>query len=207
MARIFEHRQLVVASHNEGKVREIRELLAPFGVETLSAAELDLAVPDETEATFEGNARIKAHAAAATAGIPALSDDSGFSVDALDGQPGVYAADWAETPSGRDFGLAMKKVWDLVEAKNAPEPRAARFVCVLCLAWPDGHDELFRGEVSGRLVWPPRGEKGFGYDPMFVRQGEDRTFGEITSEEKHADSHRSRAFAGLVKTCFKDKPV
>ncbi|MEM9095227.1 MAG: non-canonical purine NTP pyrophosphatase, partial [Pseudomonadota bacterium] len=182
-------------------------LLGPFGVEALSAAELDFAVPDETEATFEGNARIKAHAAAATAGIPALSDDSGFSVDALDGQPGVYAADWAETPSGRDFGLAMKKVWDLVEAKNASEPRAARFVCVLCLAWPDGHDELFRGEVCGRLVWPPRGEKGFGYDPMFARQGEDRTFGEITSEEKHADSHRSRAFADLVKTCFKDKPV
>ena len=202
MARRFSGKQLVVASHNEGKVREIRELLEPFGVETLSAAELDLAVPDETETTFEGNARIKAHAAAGIAGIPALSDDSGFAVDALDGQPGVYAADWAETPEGRDFEMAMGRVWRELEEKAASEPRKARFVCVLCLAWPDGSDALFRGEVAGRVVWPPRGDKGFGYDPIFVRDGETRTFGEISSEEKHADSHRSRAFADLVRECF-----
>ncbi|MCI4662661.1 MAG: RdgB/HAM1 family non-canonical purine NTP pyrophosphatase [Neomegalonema sp.] len=203
MARRFEGEKLLVASHNAGKVREIGELLAPYGIETVSAADLDLPAPEETESTFEGNARIKAHAAAKASGLPALSDDSGFSVAALDGAPGVYAADWAETPQGRDFGMAMQRVWDECEAKSAPEPRTAAFHCCLCLAWPDGHDEIFMGTVSGSITWPPRGALGFGYDPMFVRAGETRTFGEISAQEKHADSHRARAFALLVDAVFK----
>lgn len=202
MPRQFDGQRLVVASHNQGKVREIGELVAPFGIETVSAGDLGLPVPDETESTFEGNARIKAHAAAKASGLPALADDSGFSVEALGGEPGVYAADWAETPDGRDFTMAMEKVWRKLEGAAAPEPRRAAFHCCLCLAWPDGHDEIFMGTVSGRVVWPPRGDKGFGYDPMFIRDGETRTFGEIDAAEKHANSHRSRAFADLVRAVF-----
>ena len=187
--------RLVLATHNEGKRREIEALLAPFGVEVLSAGALDLPEPEETEDSFAGNARIKAHAAARATGLPALADDSGLEVDALGGQPGVRTADWAETPSGRDFGMAMRKVED-----RLPEGarRTARFRATLCLAWPDGRDELFEGAAAGRLVWPPRGEHGYGYDPVFVPEGHERTFGEMAPEEKGALSHRAAAFAELA---------
>ncbi|MEM9724613.1 MAG: RdgB/HAM1 family non-canonical purine NTP pyrophosphatase [Pseudomonadota bacterium] len=201
-ARRFEGGRLVVASHNAGKVREIGELLAPFRVETVSVADLGLPVPDETETTFEGNAAIKALAAARASGAPALSDDSGLSIDALNGEPGVYAADWAETPTGRDFDLAMRKVHERLRAVDAAEPWTARFSCALCLAWPDGHTETFLGHVEGRVIWPPRGDRGFGYDPMFIRAGEQSTYGEIAPAAKHANSHRARAFQQLVERCF-----
>lgn len=200
--RKFAGDQLVIASHNKGKLREIAELLAPFGVKTVSAGELGLIEPAETEDSFAGNARIKAHFAAQASGLPALSDDSGIMVDALGGAPGVYTADWAETPNGRDFPMAMKKVWDFLEAKSAPEPRTARFCCTLCLAWPDGHDELFEGKVEGRLVWPMRGSLGFGFDPIFLPEGQSETFGEMDPSRKHAMSHRADAFAKLIAGCF-----
>jgi XTP/dITP diphosphohydrolase len=202
MTRRFAGGRLVIASHNTGKIREIGELLAPFGVEVVSARELGFEEPEETETTFEGNARIKAHAAAAASGLPALSDDSGIEVDALGGAPGVYTADWAETGNGRDFVMAMTRLWDELEAMAAPEPRACRFRCTLCLAWPDGHDEVFDGAVEGRVVWPMRGEQGFGFDPVFLPDGETETFGEMASARKHAMSHRARAFEKLVRACF-----
>lgn len=200
--RRFEGNKLVIASHNKGKLREIAALLAPFGVETVSAAELGLPEPEETEETFAGNARIKAHFAAGASGLPALSDDSGIMVDALDGAPGVHTADWAETPEGRDFPMAMEKVWRMLDAREAPEPRTARFVCTLCLAWPDGHDEIFEGKVEGQLVWPMRGDLGFGFDPIFLPEGESETFGEMAPARKHAMSHRADAFRKLVAGCF-----
>ncbi len=200
--RRFGEDKLVIATHNAGKLVEIAELLKPFGISVTSAGELGLEEPEETEDTFAGNARIKAHFAAKASGLPALSDDSGITVDALDGAPGVYTADWAETPTGRDFPMAMKKVWDLLEAKNAPEPRTAAFNCTLCLAWPDGHDEIFEGRVEGRLVWPMRGENGFGFDPIFLPNGHDLTFGEMDPADKKAISHRADAFAKLVQGCF-----
>nr|WP_321506644.1 RdgB/HAM1 family non-canonical purine NTP pyrophosphatase [uncultured Celeribacter sp.] len=202
--RKFDGEKLVLASHNKGKLREISELLAPFGIEVISAGDLGFEEPEETEDTFVGNARIKAHFAAKESGLPALSDDSGIMVDALDGAPGVYTADWAETPAGRDFPTAMKKVWDRLEDKNAPEPRTARFCCTLCLAWPDGHDEIFEGKVEGRLVWPMRGDKGFGFDPIFMPIGETITFGEMDPARKRAMSHRADAFRQLVSGPFKD---
>jgi len=200
--RRFDGDKLVIATHNAGKLVEIAELLKPYGISVTSAGELGLEEPEETEDTFAGNARIKAHFAAKASGLPALSDDSGITVDALDGAPGVYTADWAETPTGRDFPMAMKKVWDLLEAKNAPEPRTAAFNCTLCLAWPDGHDEIFEGRVEGRLVWPMRGETGFGFDPIFLPNGHDLTFGEMDPADKKAISHRADAFAKLVQGCF-----
>ena len=202
MTRRFSDPKLVVASHNPGKVREIGDLLRPFGVETVSAAVLGLPEPEETETSFEGNARLKACAAAQAAGLPALSDDSGLAVEALGGEPGIYAARWAETPKGRDFGHAMRLVWEKLEAARAPEPRRAAFLCALTLAWPDGHDETFLGTCEGRIVWPPRGEKGFGYDPIFVPAGHDITFGEMEPAAKHAMSHRADAFRRLVAACF-----
>ena len=200
--RHFTGDKLVIATHNAGKLREISALLAPFGVEVIGAAALGLEEPEETEDTFAGNARIKAHFAARATGLPALSDDSGIMVEALDGAPGVYTADWAETPNGRDFPMAMQKVWDLLEAKNAPEPRRASFNATLCLAWPDGHDELFVGRVHGRIVWPMRGDEGFGFDPIFQPDGHSETFGEMDPAQKHAMSHRADAFAKLVAGCF-----
>ena len=200
--RRFDGDKLVIATHNAGKLVEIAELLKPFGISVTSAGELGLEKPEETEDTFAGNARIKAHFAAKASGLPALSDDSGITVDALDGAPGVYTADWAETPTGRDFPMAMKKVWDLLEVKNAPEPRTAAFNCTLCLAWPGGHDEIFEGRVEGRLVWPMRGENGFGFDPIFLPNGHDLTFGEMDPADKKVISHRSDAFAKLVQGCF-----
>lgn len=202
MTRRFDAETLVIASHNAGKLREIAALVAPFGVTCTSAGDLGLDEPAETEDSFAGNARIKAHFAAKESGLPALSDDSGICVDALGGAPGVYTADWAETPNGRDFPMAMKKTWDMLDAKGAGEPRTASFNCTLCLAWPDGHDEVFEGRVSGRLTWPMRGEQGFGYDPIFIPDGHDVTFGEMDPSEKHAMSHRAVAFAKLVEGCF-----
>ena len=193
---------LVVASHNAGKVREIAALLAPLRVGVKSAADCGLAEPAETETTFAGNARIKAHFAARATGLPALSDDSGIVVDALDGAPGVFTADWAETPTGRDFVMAMTRVWNMLEERGAPEPRRARFCCTLCLAWPDGEEALFEGTAEGRLVWPMRGALGFGFDPMFLPEGEEETFGEMEPAKKHRTSHRAQAFAKLIEGCF-----
>jgi len=200
--RRFHGDKLVIATHNAGKLREISALLAPFGVDVLGAAALGLDEPAETEDSFAGNARIKAHFAAQATGLPALSDDSGIMVQALDGAPGVYTADWAETPNGRDFEMAMKKVWDLLEQRKAPEPRRASFNATLCLAWPDGHDEVFEGRVDGRIVWPMRGANGFGFDPVFQPDGHTETFGEMDPTKKHAMSHRADAFAKLVAGCF-----
>jgi XTP/dITP diphosphohydrolase len=186
---------LVVASHNKGKVREIDELLAPFGFMVKGAAELGLAEPEETEATFEGNAILKARAAADASGMMALADDSGLSVTALGGAPGIYSARWAG--EGKDFSTAMARVEH--EMKGAKD-RSAKFVCVLALASPDGETETFRGEIEGTLVFPPRGMQGFGYDPIFVAHGMTETFGEIDPTAKHAMSHRARAFEKLVNS-------
>ena len=191
--------RLVIATHNAGKLREIRELLAPHGIECVGAAELDLPEPEETGITFVDNAELKARASADLSGLPALADDSGLSVDALHGKPGIHSARWAEDESGaRDFGRAMQRVWREVEAAGPDAGHDAHFVCALSLAWPDGDIESFEGKVHGTLVWPPRGDHGFGYDPMFVAAGDTRTFGEISPEEKHAISHRAAAFSKLV---------
>ena len=190
-------KKLVLASHNAGKLREIRALLEPYALDVFSAGDLGFEAPEETEDTFEGNALIKARAAAEASGLPALSDDSGLMVDALDGAPGVYTADWAETPNGRDFAMAMTKVWTLLEDASAPEPRTGRFVSVLCLAWPDGSSRAFRGEAEGRLTWPMRGDRGFGFDPMFIPEGYDETFGEMDPELKHRISHRAASFSAF----------
>jgi XTP/dITP diphosphohydrolase len=196
---------LVIASHNQGKVRETRALLEPFGLHVQSAADFGLDEPEETESTFEGNARIKAHFCAKATGLPALSDDSGIEVDGLGGAPGVYTADWAETPSGRDFPMAMTKVWTKLEELNVPAPRTARFCCTLCLAWPDGEDAIVAGTVEGQVVWPMRGELGFGFDPVFLPNGETETFGEMDPAKKHGMSHRADAFRKLVELCLRDR--
>jgi len=193
---------LVLASHNAGKLEEIERLLQPFGVDVVSVAALGLPEPAETEDSFIGNARIKAHAAARASGMPALADDSGIEVEALGGAPGVYTADWAETPLGRDFGVAMRRTWDAVESILANHPRRARFCCTLALAWPDGEDLVFQGFVDGQLVWPPRGTQGHGYDPMFQPDGHSITFGEMDRWEKNKISHRADAFRKLVAGCF-----
>jgi XTP/dITP diphosphohydrolase len=203
MSRRFEGGRLVAATHNAGKLEELRTLLAPYPVEVVSAKELGLAEPEETEETFVGNARIKAHAAAKASGLPALADDSGIEVDALGGEPGVHTADWAALPGGgRDFVQAMERTWAALEAAEAKEPRAARFRSTLVLAWPDGHDEVFEGAVEGRCVWPMRGRQGHGYDPMFQPDGQPLTFAEMDPAEKNRISHRARAFARLIEGCF-----
>jgi XTP/dITP diphosphohydrolase len=194
--RFADGGRLVIASHNPGKVEEIAALVMPFGVETVSATALGLPEPEETGDSFEANAELKAWAAAERSGLPALADDSGLVVPALGGAPGIYSARWAG-PS-KDFSAAMARV----ERELGDKDRSAVFVAVLALAWPDGHLESFRGEAPGRLVWPPRGERGFGYDPMFVPEGGRLTFGELDPGEKHQISHRARAFAKLVAACF-----
>lgn len=199
MARRFTDPRLVIASHNAGKVREIAELLAPYSVDVVSAGALGLPEPEETGATFEENAVLKADAAARASGLPALADDSGLVVPALDGAPGIYSARWAEP--GRDFRVAMERV---ERELGANADRAAWFACVLALSWPDGHSEAFEGRVTGALIWPPRGKLGFGYDPMFVADGHDLTFGEMAPEAKHAISHRADAFRKLIAACFDD---
>lgn len=193
--RKLEPGRLVVATHNKGKVKELIELLSPYGFELVSAGELNLPEPEETGTTFESNAELKALAAARAANLPALTDDSGLSVDALDGSPGIYSARWAGPE--KDFYVAMSKVNKALEENKAAD-RSARFVCALCVAWPDGHVETFRGEVVGEVVWPPRGDRGFGYDPMFVAKGEEITFGEMEPERKHEMSHRADAFRQLM---------
>jgi XTP/dITP diphosphohydrolase len=196
-ARRFGEKRLVIATHNKGKLAEIDDLLRPFGVDVVSAGALGLPEPDETGDSFEANAVLKARAAAEASRLPALADDSGLVVPALDGEPGIYSARWAGPK--RDFSLAMRTVEDRLRGKR---DRRAHFVAVLALTWPDGHVEAFRGEAHGTLIWPPRGTKGFGYDPMFVPSGDTRTFGEIEPEEKHRISHRADAFRKLVAACF-----
>ena len=209
--RKLEAGRLVIASHNEGKVREIRELLGPYGIEPVSAAELDLPEPDEIGTSFIDNADLKARAAADLSGLPALADDSGLCVEALGDRPGIFSARWAladpsvppeagpgEVTGERDFNLAMRRVQDELEALGPEASRNAHFVCALALCWPDGHSEWFEGRVDGTLVWPPRGGNGFGYDPIFVPAGGEQTFGEMDPAEKHAISHRADAFRKLV---------
>jgi len=195
--RRFAGGKLVIASHNPGKVREIADLLAPYGAEVVSAAELGLPEPVEDGATFAANAEIKALAAALASGLPALADDSGLAVAALNGDPGIHSARWAGPD--KDFLIAMRRV---EEALHGKEDRRAHFACALSLAWPDGHVETFVGRVDGALAWPPRGDRGFGYDPVFVADGMDVTFAEMAPAEKHAISHRADAFSKLVAACF-----
>jgi XTP/dITP diphosphohydrolase len=207
------HRQiagaLVIATHNAGKLAELRELLAPYGIKAASAGELGLPEPEETGATFRDNARIKATAAAMAAQQTAFADDSGLAVDALGGAPGIHSARWAGPP--KDFAAAMRRIEDELAARGAvrAQDRKAQFVCALCVAWPDGHLEEFEGRIDGTLLWPPRGTAGFGYDPIFLPDGHGRTFGEMTSEEKHGLpplgcglSHRARAFRQLAEACL-----
>ncbi|HEY7243072.1 MAG TPA: RdgB/HAM1 family non-canonical purine NTP pyrophosphatase [Xanthobacteraceae bacterium] len=201
--------RLVIATHNAGKLREMRELLSPFGIDTVSAGELGLPEPDESGISFAENARLKAVSASTRCGMPAFADDSGLAVDALDGEPGIHSARWAGPE--RNFRHAMESVEEKLRARGAHaiSQRRAHFISALCIAWPDGHVEEFEARVDGSLVWPPRGDKGFGYDPMFLPDGHARTFGEMPSEEKHAVpprgrglSHRARAFLKLAETCF-----
>ncbi|GHF15634.1 non-canonical purine NTP pyrophosphatase [Kordiimonas sediminis] len=199
MARCFDGNKLVIASHNKGKVREIGELLAPFGVETVSAGDLGLPEPIEDGLTFIANAEIKALAAAKAANLPALADDSGLEVDALDGDPGIYSARWAGPK--KDFTVGMEKIHALIKDQDN---MAANFTCALTLAWPDGHMESFEGKVFGTLTWPLRGDKGFGYDPMFIPNGHAVTFAEMEPADKHAMSHRADAFKQLIAACFGD---
>ncbi|WP_299281504.1 RdgB/HAM1 family non-canonical purine NTP pyrophosphatase [uncultured Tateyamaria sp.] len=202
MTRRFDGNRILVATHNAGKLEEMEQLFAPRGVEVVGAKEMQLPEPEETETTFIGNARIKAYAATQATGLPALADDSGIQIDGLNGAPGVYTADWAEAPNGRDFMLAMTRAYNELVACNAPQPWTARFCSTLVLAWPDGHDEVFAGTVDGSLVWPVRGKLGHGYDPMFVPVGHDRTFAEMSADEKNAISHRADSFSKLIAGCF-----
>jgi XTP/dITP diphosphohydrolase len=201
--------KLVIATHNPGKLAEMRELLAPYGIDAISAGELKLAEPEETGMSFRDNARIKAEAAAKASGLPAFSDDSGLAVDALDGAPGIYSARWAGPD--KNFFRAMETIEQKLRERGATAParRKAQFVSALCVAWPDGHLEEFEARADGTLVWPPRGDQGFGYDPMFLPDGHARTFGEMPSEEKHGLpphgkglSHRARAFVKLAEACL-----
>lgn len=194
--------RLVVATHNRGKLEEIADLLAPYRVSVVGAGEFGLPEPEETETTFVGNARLKAHAAARAAGLVALADDSGLAVDALGGAPGVFTADWATVAGGRDFAVGMERVWRELEAIHAPGPRNAQFCCTLVLAAPNGEDLVFEGKSPGRLVWPGRGEQGHGFDPIFMPDGYAQTFGEMNRWEKNRLSHRADAFAKLVAACF-----
>lgn len=197
MTRLFEGGQLVIASHNQGKVREFADLLRAFDVTLVSAGELGLPEPIEDGDTFRANALIKAHAACKGSGLPSLSDDSGLAVSALGGQPGIYSARWAGPE--KDFQKAMQSVEEALDGKK---DRSAQFVCALALAWPDGHAEMFEGTVAGTLIWPPRGDLGFGYDPMFLPNNRTETFGEMDPVEKHKISHRAEAFEQLVANCF-----
>ncbi len=202
MTVVFPDNTLVIATHNRGKLDEIAHLLRAFPVVLRSAADLSLAEPAETEDSFVGNARIKAHAAACASGLVALADDSGLCVDALGGAPGVYTADWADTPDGRDFEMAMDRVWQAVQSTGAAAPVRARFCCTLVLAWPDGRDLVFEGQMAGQLVWPPRGDQGHGFDPMFQPDGFSVSCGELDRWEKNRISHRGAAFDKFVQECF-----
>ena len=201
MGRFLAER-LVLATHNQGKVTELQDLLGPLGVSTISARDLGLPEPAETESSFVGNARIKAHSAAKASGLHALADDSGITIDGLGGNPGVYTADWAETPTGRNFEIAMQRCWSELEAAAAPFPRRAQFRCTLVLAAPDGTDQVFEGVMPGQIVWPARGQSGHGFDPIFQPDGYQQTFGEMDRFEKNRISHRGRAFRLLIAECF-----
>ena len=196
--RQFTGDTLLIATHNQGKLDEIAHLLQPLGISVTSAKALGLPEPEEIGTTFVENARIKAHAAASATGLPALADDSGIEIDALGGAPGVYTADWAETPQGRDFVTAMTNTHQKLLETSAPTPHTARFCCTLVLAWPDGHDEIFPGVMEGQIVWPMRGNLGHGYDPIFQPEGYVTTFGEMDRWEKNKISHRADAFRKLV---------
>lgn len=196
--RRFDGDRLLVATHNAGKLEEIADLMGSHGIEVVGAKDFGLPEPAETETTFVGNARIKAHAACRATGLPALADDSGIEIDALGGAPGVYTADWAETPEGRDFTRAMERAWREIGESGAEPPFRARFRATFVLAWPDGHDEVFEGAVEGQIVWPMRGDQGHGYDPIFQPDGFDITFGEMDRWEKNRRSHRADAFAKLA---------
>lgn len=195
--RAFSDDTLLVATHNAGKLEEIADLLSEFGISVVGAAQYGLPEPEETGTTFVENARIKAHAAAKATGLPALSDDSGIEIDALGGAPGVYTADWAETSDGRDFVLAMTRSHDELVKTGEPQPWTARFCCTFVLAWPDGHDEVFAGTAEGQIVWPMRGDQGHGYDPIFLPDGHNQTFGEMDRWAKNRISHRADAFRKL----------
>ncbi len=203
--RLQKGMRLVVATHNRGKVREINDLIGPYGLEAVSAGELGLPEPDETGTMFASNARIKSRAAADAAGFPALADDSGICVDALDGAPGIFSARWGGP--AKDFTAAMARVERELALRGATQPaqRKAHFVSALSLSWPGGGDDIFEGRVFGTVVWPPRGSRGFGYDPMFVPDGANETFGEMEPDDKHAISHRARAFAQFVMACLEPK--
>ncbi|WP_435230571.1 RdgB/HAM1 family non-canonical purine NTP pyrophosphatase [Pseudopelagicola sp. nBUS_20] len=202
MIRKFSGQTLLVATHNIGKLEEVAHLLEPFGIAVVGAKEMKLPEPRETENTFVGNARIKAHAAARSTGLPSLADDSGITIDGLNGAPGVYTADWAETGSGRDFMMAMSRAHDELLKNGTEQPWLAQFRCTLVLAWPDGHDEIFDGIAKGHLIWPPRGLDGFGYDPMFIPDGYNVTFSEMDRWEKNKISHRANAVEKFVAGCF-----
>ena len=195
--RRFTDKTLLVATHNDGKLGEISELIQPFGINVVGAAAKNLPEPEETGTTFVENARIKARAAVDATGLPALADDSGIEIDALNGAPGVYTADWAETPNGRDFVLAMTRSHDALLESGVASPWTARFCCTFLLAWPDGHEEIFEGKAEGRFVWPMRGDRGHGYDPIFQPPGSELTFGEMDPERKNQISHRADAFRKL----------
>jgi len=201
MARRLTEKRIVVASHNAGKVREINDLLRPFGLEAVSAADLNLPEPEETEDTFIGNALLKARAAASASGLPALSDDSGLAVDALDGAPGIHSARYAGPD--RDFDFAMARLERDMTASGRPE-RTARFICALALVWPDGEEAAFEGKVEGEITLPPRGDQGFGYDPVFQPLGHSISFGEMDPDAKHGMSHRADAFRQLIAACLSD---
>ena len=202
MTRKFTGQELVIATHNHGKLEEIEHLFETFKVKIRGAGELGIIEPEETEDTFVGNARIKAHSAAKESQTPSLADDSGITIDALNGAPGVYTADWAETSGRRDFVYAMEKTQNALAEVDATHPRSAQFRCTLVLAWPDGHDEVFEGMIAGSLVWPMRGENGHGYDPIFLPDGYNETFGEMDRWEKNKISHRADAFTKLLSGCF-----
>lgn len=196
--RLAEGSRLVLATHNPGKAREVAQLLAPWRIDLATAGSLDLPEPEETGASFEDNALIKAASAAQLSGLPALADDSGLAVDALDGAPGIHSARWAQG----DFQEGMRRLHREIQARNEPQPWTARFFCALALVWPDGQERTFLGRVEGQCVWPPRGERGFGYDPMFLAEGESETFGEMDPVSKDSISHRADAFAQLAKACL-----
>lgn len=201
MARSFTQEELVLATHNTGKVREISELLRPYRISIQSAGELKLAEPVEDGKSFIENAVIKAKAAAKASGLPALSDDSGLCVHDLNNEPGIHSARWAGDE--KNFGKAMLNIWEMLQ--SIPDPWDAHFVCALALVWPDGHTETFEGKIFGRITWPPRGDQGFGYDPIFVPVGEEKTFGEMRPDIKHSMSHRAEAFDMLTRSCFNER--
>lgn len=201
MSDLIQPGPLVIATHNKGKFQEFKSLLEPLGFTLSCNADHDLPEPDETETTFEGNALIKARAAAEALGIPALADDSGLTVDALNGEPGVYTADWAETPAGRDYPMAMEKVWNAVQRTGAEAPYHAAFCCTLAMAWPDGRHQFFAGVLPGQIIWPPRGEQGHGFDPVFAPEGHNLSLGEMSAAEKNSLSHRARAVELFIEAC------